>query len=264
METNSIKYVSEDSIESFSNLEYYNDDQENISISSMLKIFNPKGDETYEIIPVPISTRSILFIVRDTINDTTLSKNKKRGRQTNLNEGNKKHDKFTSDNILRKIQVHYITFIVFFLNDILSSFGITEKFCKLDYEIIKDVKKQKLTELKNKNIGEIISNKISTRYKKDENTNINLYENLKSNETFGKIFSMNYMTFFKMFYMKNEKTIDLRIFGIDKEITLSKKTKTYYEFLEKEKSKAKDEKYINQIKECLNKNYLKEKKFVLY
>jgi hypothetical protein len=59
--------------------------------------------------------------------------------------------------------------------------------------------------------------------------------------------------------MKKEKTIELRIFWIEKEIILSKKTKTYYEFLEKEKSKAKDEKYINQIKEYLNKYYLKKK-----
>ena len=176
METNSIKYVSEDSIESFSSLESHNDDQENISVNGMLRIFNPTESETNETIPSPIPIRSNLFTVR---------KYKKRGRQTNLNEGNKNHDRFTSDNILRKIQVHYITFIIFFLNDILSSFGITEKILKLDYKIIKDVKKQKLTELKNKNIGEIISNKISSKYKKrDENTNINLYEYLKSNETF--------------------------------------------------------------------------------
>jgi hypothetical protein len=262
MEPNSIKYVSEDSIESFSNFESYNDDQDNISnisISDMLKIFNPIEDETDEIIPSPMPTRSRsnLFI---TTKDTTELRNKKRGRQTNLKEGNKKHDKFSSDNIIRKIHVHFVTFIIFFIDDILSSFGIREKFYKLDYEIIKDVNKQKLTELKNKNIGEIISNKISTKYKKDENTNINLYEHLKSNETFGKIFSMNYMTFFKMFFMKNEKTIDLRIFGIEKEITLSKETKTYDEFL----AKQKDEKYIKKIKEILNKNYLKKKKFVLY
>ena len=260
MEINSIEYDFEKSIKSSNRFESYYDEQEYIFISDMLRIFNPIGGEPYEIIPDPMPIRSILFIVRDTTRDTTVLKNKKRGRQTNLKEGNKNHDKFTPDNIIRKIQVHFITFIVFFLNDILSSFGITEKFCKLDYEFIKDTNKQKLAELKNKNIGEIISNKISTRYKKDENTNINLYENLKSNETFGKIFSMNYMIFFKMFYMKNEKTVDLRILGIEKEIALSKETKTYYEFL----AKQKDEKYIKKIKEILNKNYLKKKKFVLH
>ena len=99
METNSIKYVSEDSIESFSKLTSYNDDQDNtISISSMLNIFNPIEDETDEIIPSPMPTRSRsnLFI---TTKDTTELRNKKRGRQTNLKEGNKKHDKFPSDNL---------------------------------------------------------------------------------------------------------------------------------------------------------------------
>jgi hypothetical protein len=260
MNLNSIEYDSESSINLFNRFESYYDDQENISISDRFIIFNPIGNGSDEIIPTPMPTRSNLFIVRDATNDTTLSKNKKRGRQTHLRKERKTHDKFSADNILRKIQVHFISFIVFFLNDILRSFAIKERFLKLDYKFINDVKKQNFAELKNKNIGDIISNKISTKYKKDENTNINLYEHLKSNETFGKIFSMNYMTFFKMFFMKNEKTIDLRIFGIEKEITLSKETKTYDEFL----AKQKDEKYIEKIKEILNKNYLKKKKFVLY
>jgi hypothetical protein len=260
MDLNSIEYDSENSIESSNRFESYYDDQESISNSDILKVFNPIGDETDEIIPALMPIRSNLFIVRDTTNDTTLSKNKKRGRKTNLKKERKTHDKFSADNIIRKIQVHSISFIVFFLNDILRSFAIKERFLKLDYKFINDVKKQNFAELKNKNIGDIISNKISTKYKKDENTNINLYEHLKSNETFGKIFSMNYMTFFKMFFMKNEKTIDLRIFGIEKEITLSKETKTYDEFL----AKQKDEKYIKKIKEILNKNYLKKKKFVLH
>ena len=152
-----------------------------------------------------------------------------------------------------------ISFIIFFLNDILRSFAIKERFLKLGYKFINDIKKQNFVELKNKNIGDIISNKISSKYKKDKNINSNLYELLKSNKVLEKIFDIKYITFFEKYYMKKEKIIDLRIFGIEKEIPLSNETKTYYEFLEKEKSKAKDEKYINQIKECLNKYYLKKK-----
>ena len=102
MEPNSIKYVLEDSIESFSNFESYNDDQDNISnisISDMLKIFNPIEDETDEIIPAPMPTRSNLFKVGNTTKVPTVIKKRKRGRQTNLKEGNKKHDKFPSDNL---------------------------------------------------------------------------------------------------------------------------------------------------------------------
>jgi len=263
MNLNSNEYVSENSIESCRYYDFFYDDKDDISINSMLKIFIPTGDETDEIIPPPTPIISNLFIVRDATNDTTLSKSKKRGRQANLNEEKKIHDKFSSDNILRKIQVKYITFIILFLNDILRAFGIKEKFLKLDYEFKKDVNKQNFAELKSKNIGEIISNKISTKYKKDENANSNLYNYLKINKVFEKIFDMNYMDFFKKYYMKHEKTVDLRIFGIEKEVSLSKKTEAFHEFLEKEKSKAKDEKYIKQIMECLNKNYLKVKKFVL-
>ena len=97
----------------------------------------------------------------------------------------------------------------------------------------------------------------------DKNANSNLYEYLKINEVLAKIFDMNYMTFFETYYMKNAKTADLRIFGIEKEISLSKKTETFHEFLEEEKSKSKDEEYIRKIMKSLNKNYLKEKKFVL-
>ena len=150
MNLNSIEYDSESSINLFNRFESYYDDQENISISDMFIIFNPIGNGSDEIIPTPMPTRSNLFIVRDGTNDTTLSKNKKRGRQTNLKKERKIHDKFSADNILRKIQVHFISFIVFFLNDILSSFGIRKKFLKLDYEFKKDVNKQNFAELKSK------------------------------------------------------------------------------------------------------------------
>jgi len=264
MELNSIENILENSIESCYNFESYFDDQENISVSDMLKIFISSGDEKKEIIPVTMPASSNLFIVRDVTNDTTLLKHKKRGRYTNLKKKKKEHDKFSTDNIQRKIQVHFISFIIYFLNDILKSFGIREKFLKLNYEFKKDVNKQKFAEFKSKSIGEIVSSKISTRYKKEENANKNLCEHLKTNEIFRKIFDMNYMSFFRMYYMKNEKTIDLKIFGIEKEISLSKKAETYYEFIEKLKAKEKNEKYINQINECLNKKFLKEKKFVLY
>ena len=261
MELNFIEYLSENLIEVCCNFESHFDDQESISINDMLKFFISSEDEKKEIIPAPMQKRTNLFIVRDVTNDTTLLKNKKRGRYTNLKEKKKNHDKFSADNVLRKIQVHFISFIISFLNDILKSFGIRKKFLKLDYKFKRDVNKQKFAELKSKNIGEIVSSKISTKYKKEENANKNLYENLKTNTFLGKIFNLNCMTFFRMIYMKNEKTIDLRIFGIEKEIVLSKKSETYYKLLEKEKSKENNEKYINLINECLNKKFLKEKKF---
>ena len=50
MELNSIENILENSIESCYNFESYFDDQENISVSDMLKIFISSGDEKKEII----------------------------------------------------------------------------------------------------------------------------------------------------------------------------------------------------------------------
>ena len=38
------------------------------------------------------------------------------------------HNKNETDNILRKIQVHYLSFIESYLNDILDNFGYGERF----------------------------------------------------------------------------------------------------------------------------------------
>ena len=128
MELTSLEYLSENSIESCCNSESYFDDQENISISHMLKIFRSSGDEKKEIIPVTMPASSNLFIVREVTNDTTLLKNKKRGRHTNLKEKKKEHNKFSADNIQRKIQVHFLSFIISFMNDIIKSFGFRKNF----------------------------------------------------------------------------------------------------------------------------------------
>lgn len=243
----------------------------NISISEMVKIFKDNKSEM-EIdensLNVPegknneiTSTSSQkeskkMFILSDCTNDTTIIRNKKRGRYTNSeNEQKKLHDKFSLDNIKRKIQVHYQSFIINFINDILKSNGFKEQFLKLDYGFKKVINKQHIDNLKSKNIGEIVSNKISSKYKKEKNENSNLYKNFNKFEALGKIFDMNYLTFFRIYYMKKEKTIDLRKFGIEKEIILSKKTETYNELLEKQKN---NKEYIKKIDECLKLNYLME------
>jgi hypothetical protein len=45
---------------------------------------------------------------------------------------------------------------------------------------------------------------------------------LKSNKVLGKLFKLfniKYIDFFEKYYMKKEKTVDLRIFGKEEEIT---------------------------------------------
>ena len=216
--------------------------------------------------PIPKEYKKDMFKVSksDETNDTTLLINKKRGRKSNSEEEKEKnHDKFSPDNIQRKIQVHYQSFILNWINDILESCGNKEKFKNISYENKKKVNKSQFNKLKNSTIGDIISQQISDKYKKvDKDYNSNLYKYLKTYKFLEKIFNINYLAFFRMFYMKNEKIVDLKIFGIEKVISLSDKTETYYDNLENLK-KEEDEKYIKEFEKCLKNNYLMEK-FALY
>jgi hypothetical protein len=190
-------------------------------------------------------------------NDTTLPKNKKRGRKSNSEEEKEKnHDKYSPDNVKRKIQVHYLSFITLIINVILDSCGIREKFYKLEYEFKRIVNKRHFNYLINSKIGDIISKEISNKYKKKrKDNNSNVYNYFIANKVLEGIFEMKYLDFFRMFYMKKDKIVDLKIIGIDKIITLSEKTETYYDLLEKLK-KENDEKYIKLIDECIKNNYL--------
>ena len=107
------------------------------------------------------------------ISPSNLIKNK-RGRKPTI-KAIKKHDKFTIDNILRKIQVHYLNFIVTFINLILEMLGFKIKLFYLNYNLKKNICKSNIKFLKNCTLREILSNQISGKYKKvnkDENENI--------------------------------------------------------------------------------------------
>ena len=279
MSDDSFESESEFSTYSFNSSKTENDSFKNqinnISVTEMVKIFeDKKHEEEKDDLPsrsnksennenitnsTPAEHKTNLFKVSisDSSNDTTLLKNKKRGRKSNSEEKKEKnHDKYSPDNIKRKIQVHYQSFIPLSINDILESCGIREKFYKLEYEFKKIVNKSHFKYLINSNIGDIISKEISNKYKKkNKNNNSSVHTYFKTNKVLENIFEMNYLDFFRNFYMKKEKIVDLKIFGIDKIITLSEKTETYYDLLEKLK-KEEDEKYIKLIDECIKDNYL--------
>ena len=197
---------------------------------------------------------------------TPLVKRKRgRGRQddlnSSLNENDKIHNKFSTDNLLRKVQVHYMTFIISFVNEILGYLNYKEKFLKLDYEFKKNVNKKFVESLKNKNIGEIICNKISVKYKKqDINSNKILYEKIKQDKVICNIFSENYLKLFKKIYFKNNKIINLKEYGLDEEIILSKEVKIFKDLI---KENEDSEEYQKNINECALQNYLPNSLFLL-
>ena len=183
------------------------------------------------------------------INDSssTNSTNKKRGRKKKEQNTKYKreHTRDCRDNILRKIQVYFINFIVYFLNVILKNFNLKQKFMKLDYEFKKGIKKEFINILKSKNLGELISQEISNKYKtKNKNYNKNIYEEIKNYKVINKILSINYLDFFKNIYFQNKKYIYLREYGFDEKIELTDDSKMFKGLINKNKE---DKRKIYQI-----------------
>lgn len=188
--------------------------------------------------------------------------NKKRGRKRLKDKKDiKTHNNFSSDNILKKIQTHYLSFILFFLNEILMNLGYKFRFFSLDYRFKSNIKKEFLKSLKAKTIGDIICNPISNKYKTlDKNINLKTYQEIKNNEVLKKIFQYNYLQLFQDIYYKNNKIVDLKKFGLNKKIQLSNKVKMFEDLLKLHYS---NKLYLKAIKKCIINNFLPNSIFLL-
>jgi hypothetical protein len=185
--------------------------------------------------------------------------NKKRGRKIEKENSKYKreHKRDSPDNILRKIQVHFLNFIVYFLNIILINFNFKQKLVNLDYNFKKGIKKESINALKSKSIGELISGEISKKYKsKDKNFNQKIYKEIKDDKIISKILSLNCVDFFKNIYFQNNKIIDLREYGSDRKIKLTNELKMFKGLLNKNKD-------IKKIYQSIKKNYLPDLVFLI-
>ena len=164
----------------------------------------------------------------------------------------KRHTALDDDNILRKIQVQFISFIIHYSNDVVSFFVDDYKnkpiFKDVDYELKKVVNHKNVESLKGKTIGEIIQSKITPKIKKFEEN-----ENKKSlNIILGKCpslqeeyFEKKYSALFREYY-NNENDF----FEVDgKRIPFSEKTKkkTFSSLIKKNKNLKERIKYV-----CIN------------
>ena len=244
----------------------------NASLNNNLPIFERQEEEkknnTNQDGLGPTEERELYFIENlqnlsiSPRNPFVIFNKKKRGRvkqERNQEEINEKedndyikiHDKNTSDNLLRKIQVHYLSFIVVFLNEILAFLNIKQRFLKLNYEFKSNIKKEFVNSLKAKTIGDIIRTQISIKYKQDLNYNNNIYVKTKGNKVLNKIYSENYLLFFRKIYFKSDKKINLREYGLNKEIKLSDKAKLYKDLI-----KNLDDVYKKNICNCVRNNFI--------
>lgn len=142
---------------------------------------------------------------------------KKRGRLSQ-NQANPKrmHSSTDFDNICRKMQVHFLNFIVQFTNEIINNLIPNERklhFLYIDYNIKKTVNHNAIMSLKEKKIKDILVLTPSSKYKfrnthNNNNYNEEVYNELnESNDVMKNIFDMNYIEFFNKYYMSKTRNI---------------------------------------------------------
>ena len=179
---------------------------------------------------------------------------KRKGDHQNNDE--KVHSKYDKDNIHRKIQINFIKFLFLLINEILINFGIKQKFLNIDYKNKKVVTKDNVENLKTTEIGQILRQDISTKYKKkfkiDKEINNKLYLKVIKNESIKNILAEKYINIFRNLYYKNKR--NLNDYGLD--IKLSDKVKTYKDFLDKY---SEDSEYVKKIKNIVKYCYLPQK-----
>ena len=175
-------------------------------------------------------------------------------KRKNENEG-RIHNKYSEDNILRKINVYFLNFIILFLNVVLSKCNINDKFCEINGQYKKIINKKNFNSTKHETIEQILSQENNKKYK-NINKNKELLNRIKNsnNEIFNRIISKSYINIFKEIYYKNEKKINYE--GLELSLT-----KTFGDFLGKFKNE--DILYKEKIEEVIRKYYF-AKKFKIY
>ena len=165
---------------------------------------------------------------------TELTK-KKRGPKKRKESKKAKHNDRSIDNITSKIQIHYLNFIVSFLNDcVVSYFGKKKfSFININHKEKSKVSRKHLEKMKNSKILDILKNiDISNKYKYyNKDINKMNVEALIKYSWFRKIFETKYLELFLHYYNNKEPLKDLILF--EKKVILSEKTKSFYYLLQK-------------------------------
>lgn len=240
-----------------------NNDTVDIGFENFLRdsMINSSEKEIDSINNSEINENKELFMIKKHSNQLT---KKKRGRDKKKEQNKKVHDKSSTDNILSKIQNHYLSFIIDFLNNILKFLNYNQKFLKSDYNYRKNINIEHVNKLKMKTLAEIVCIDISSKYKKyKKNENKLICEQIKEKQVLKNILSENYLEFFKKVYYKSQNPINLNEYGLNEEIEL-KNVKMYKDLLEK--CGALNEKILKiKMDNCLLKHFLpKNSKFLFH
>ena len=151
----------------------------------------------------------------------------------------KKMREMRDDNMIGRIQNHFLIFLINFCNDALK----TEykhslyHFFHINYTIRACSRRNYFSKFTKSKIKDILNFEISPKYRiYDESENKKLLEKIiPSSEWLNHLFEMNYLDLFKSYYNK-EKPLN-KIYFENKLIVFSPNTKSFYFLLEKYKDK---------------------------
>ena len=180
---------------------------------------------------------------------------KKRREKSVLNQKLKKksHDKFKADNIFIKVKANYQSFIPDFVNEILEALDFKEKFIKIDCDNIKKINKGNFSFIKSLSLSRILEQDISSKFRtlpKDKNRKI--LEKVIKNPIINKLLSESYLYIFQNIYYKNKRIINMKKYGKNINIMISKNVQMYEDLIEKNKDEPE---YIQKLNKYVNKKY---------
>ena len=160
----------------------------------------------------------------------------KRGKKRNKESKKAEHTSSNIDNVIVKVQTHFINFMISFLNDCVLTFYKNQKytFLNLDRTEKFKVSKEQMNKMKNSSIKDLLVNvKISKKYKQyNEDTNKKNLDSLIKEPWFQQIFDMKFLDLFLYYYNNEQPLKEITLFGTQ---VIFKATKSFSALLQKNK-----------------------------
>lgn len=142
--------------------------------------------------------KKVLNIIEDDVNDNS----DKKGKEVKV------HNKFSNDNVKRRLKAFYHKYIISLLNNLMKTLlnQTSIKFVKINSKITKDITIEYNRDLLNKKIKDIIVD-ISNKYVDRDNNKkcLQFIEKQKDNEEIVKILNMTYEELYTDYYLKSNK-----------------------------------------------------------
>ena len=181
------------------------------------------------------SSHEIYFLINN--NNTSKKRGKPAGNE-NINQ--EVHDRTKFDNLLTKIQVHFLSFVIAFCNAAFNKEYKCSKdsFKNINYKNKANVKSSYISKLKNSTIKDLLKMDISTKFTTlKKSNNKDLLEKIESSSPIlNELFEMKYLDLFRYYY-NQKKPLDKIVYNnIVVDLSGNKECKSFYHLLEKNKN----------------------------